>query len=79
VLAFDPLGPTLTREMVAESVRDGAIEKREAHILRENLYFPNELVLLLERAGFSEVSVKNDHPKTTFGPEGCVFTLTAVR
>jgi len=79
VLDFDPIGLSVTREMVAESVRDGTLERREAHILRENLYFPNELVLLLERAGFSEVSVKNDHPKTTFGPEGCVFTLIATR
>jgi hypothetical protein len=79
VLAFDPLGPTVTREIVAESVRDGALERREAHILRENLYFPSELVLLLERAGFSEVSLKNDHPKTTFAPDGHVFTLIALR
>lgn len=79
VLAFDPLGPTVTREMIAESVRDGAVEAREAHVLRENLYFPNEIVLLLERAGFSEVSLRNDHPKTMFCPEGCVFTLIAKR
>ncbi|HTV21087.1 MAG TPA: class I SAM-dependent methyltransferase [Polyangiaceae bacterium] len=79
VLSFDPLGPTFTREMIAESFRDGVLEKRESHLMTENVYFPNELVLLLERAGFRNVQLKNDHPKTTFAPEGCVFTLIAER
>jgi hypothetical protein len=47
--------------------------------LRENIYFPNELALLLERAGFRNVSVKNDHPKSEFGPAGCIFTIIGER
>jgi SAM-dependent methyltransferase len=79
VLAFDPTGPTLMREMLAESFRDGVLESREVCRLRENIYFPNELALLLERAGFRKVTVKNDHPKSEFGPEGCIFTIIGER
>ncbi len=79
VLAFDPMGPSVTREMLAESFRDGRLEKREVFCLRENLYFPNELVLLLERTGFRKVTVQNDHPKSEFGPEGCIVTVVAER
>ena len=78
-LSFDPLGPTWTEEMLAESFRDGALEKSETLCLRQTLYFPNELVLLLERAGFGKVSLLNDHPKTHFVPEGCIFTVIAER
>jgi SAM-dependent methyltransferase len=79
VLAFDPLGPTLTQEMLAECFRDGVLEGSELLRLRENIYFPNELVLLLERAGFRNVRVRNDHPKSHFGPEGSVFTIIGER
>jgi SAM-dependent methyltransferase len=79
VLSFDPSGPTVVREMLAESFRDGVLESQEVLRLRENLRFPNELALLLERAGFRKVIVRNDHPKTAFGPEGCIFTLIAER
>jgi SAM-dependent methyltransferase len=77
VVEFDPSGPSFTREMLAESFRDGQLESSETFRLTDNVYFPNELVLLLERAGFSEVVLRNDHPKSIFGPEGCVYTLIA--
>lgn len=75
VLSFDPIGPSLMREILAESFRDGELESREVLRLRENIYFPNELALLLERAGFRNVTVKNDHPASDFGAEGSIFTI----
>lgn len=47
----DPAGPSWTREILAESFRDGVLESRAVFSLRENIYFPNEVVLLLERTG----------------------------
>jgi SAM-dependent methyltransferase len=79
VVAFDPLGPTLTREMLAESFRDGVLEASETLRLHETLYFPHELALMLEHAGFRNVRVRNDHPASTFGPEGSVFTIVGER
>jgi SAM-dependent methyltransferase len=79
VVAFDPQGPSITREMFAESFRDGQLEESQTLRLTDNVYFPNELVLLLERAGFRHVTLRNDHPKSIFGDEGCVYTLIAER
>ena len=44
-----------------EQWRDGALEVEEDHVLHIGLYFRNELLLLLERAGFSDVAVQGDH------------------
>ena len=79
VVEFDPVAPSLTREMLAESFRDDVLEKQEVFRLRENIYFPNELVLLLERTGFRDVTVHNDHPASTFAPEGCIYTIVGRR
>lgn len=79
LVELDPSGPSLVREVLAEQLRDGVTEKREVLRLRENLYFPNELALLMERAGFGNVSVRNDHPDSQFGPAGSIFTLIGER
>ena len=36
----------------------------EEYILRENLYFPNEILLLLAQAGFGEVTVRGGYADT---------------
>jgi SAM-dependent methyltransferase len=54
---FDPLAQQVTREVNAWQWRDGQLVASESHLLTENLYFRNELVLLLERAGFADVEV----------------------
>jgi len=79
VLSFDPLDPSVMREMIAESFRDGALESSEVLHLRENVYFPNELALLLERVGFRNVTVKNDHPTSDIDRDGCIFTIIGER
>jgi hypothetical protein len=45
-------------EMLAEMWRDGHLVESGTHALHLNLYFTRELVLLLERAGFSDVDVR---------------------
>ena len=69
----------MTEEVLAESFRAGQLEASEVFTLRHTIYFPNEIALLLGRAGFARVTLRNDHPKTAFGPEGCVFTLIGER
>ena len=45
----------------AERWRDGKREAEEKHVLNIGLYFRNELLLMLERAGFRDVVVEGDH------------------
>jgi SAM-dependent methyltransferase len=60
-LDLDPLAQRVTLEMHAERWRDGALEAEEKHALTSTLYFSHELLLMLERAGFTDVVVHGGH------------------
>ena len=47
--------------MHAERWRDGVLEAEEDRVLHIGLYFRNELLLMLERAGFGDLVVQGDH------------------
>jgi ubiquinone/menaquinone biosynthesis C-methylase UbiE len=61
VLDFDPLEQRITYEMRAAMWRDGELVREEEHMLNMTLYFKNELLLLLERAGFTDIVVHGDY------------------
>ena len=61
LVAIDPLDQTVTIEMRAEQRRDGRAVAEEQYALTERMYFMHELVLMLERAGFSDVAVYGGH------------------
>ena len=60
-LDLDPLNQHVTLEMHVERWRDGALEETEEHRLDIGLYFRNELLLMLQRAGFANVVVHGEH------------------
>jgi len=61
LLALDPLEQRATLEIRARQWRDGELIAEEDHTLDIGLYFTNELVLMLERAGFDVVAVNGAH------------------
>lgn len=61
VVDLDPLEQRVTLVMHAERWRGGALDAAEERTLTINLYFRNELLLMLERAGFASVEVEGDH------------------
>ena len=61
VVDLDPLEQRVALVMHAERWRDGALDAAEDRTLTINLYFRNELLLMLERAGFADVRVEGDH------------------
>jgi SAM-dependent methyltransferase len=61
VVELDPLEQRVTLEMRAELWRDGRLEAEEEHALTIGMYFRNELLLMLEQAGFADVEVQGDH------------------
>jgi SAM-dependent methyltransferase len=68
VVDLDPLEQRVTLAMHAERWRDGVLDVEEDHTLTIGLYFRNELVGMLEGAGFTDVVVEGDHngrPATT--------------
>ncbi len=61
VVELDPLEQAQILEICVERWQDGALEAEETHRLNVNLYFKNELVLMLEKAGFADIEVYGDH------------------
>lgn len=61
VVDLDPLGQNASYEMRAGMWRNGELVREEEHTLRINFYFRNELLLLLDRAGFTDIVVQGDH------------------
>jgi SAM-dependent methyltransferase len=55
---FDPLSQRKTIEMKARLRREGRVVEEGQRTLQENLYFPQELLLMLEGAGFRDVVVE---------------------
>jgi SAM-dependent methyltransferase len=61
VIELDPLNQHVRFEIHAERWRDDALEVEEDRLLDICLYFKGELLLLLERAGFTDIVVHGEH------------------
>jgi len=61
LVALDPLEQTMSLELRASLRRDGELLEEEEHRIDLRLYLRNELLLLLEHAGFRDVVVLGDH------------------
>jgi SAM-dependent methyltransferase len=61
ITAVDPLDQAQTREIRAEKFRDGRLIAADEHAISIRSYFRDELLLMLERAGFTTVSVRGDY------------------
>jgi SAM-dependent methyltransferase len=76
---LDPLEQTYTRQVRLEKWVSGELVASEEYSLRGNLYFKNELVLMLEIAGFSEITVRGDYSDKPATPDHRDLILTAIR
>lgn len=79
IVDFDPLAQRVTREMRAFRWRDGELVAEETYLLTETFYFMNELVLMLERAGFVDVEVRGQHSDRPPSPEDDFLVYLARR
>ena len=52
---LDPLEQVLTLKYWAQQWQDGQLIGEEERILTSNIYFKNELLLMLRQAGFDDV------------------------
>jgi len=58
VAELDPFEQRITQEMRARLWHQGKVVKEEEYSLRINLYFPQEIPLMLDEAGFRDVAVE---------------------
>jgi SAM-dependent methyltransferase len=79
VLAADPLAQSATLEMEARMWREGELVAEEAHSIDLMFYFRDELVMMLERAGFSDVAVCGGYEGAPPAPEHDFLVFRAVK
>jgi SAM-dependent methyltransferase len=76
---FDPFLQRRTLGMRATLRRDGRVVQEEEHILHENLYFAQELLFMLETAGFEPVTVEGHYTGRPITPDDTAAVFVARR
>lgn len=61
VIDVDPLDQTLALEIRAQKWLEGRLVATEERLLSMRAYFRDELLLMLERAGFTDIDVRGDY------------------
>lgn len=79
LIALDPLRQQETWEIHAYRWRDGALVAEERHHLTSNVYFCNELVMMIERAGFTDVEVRGAYNDLAPTAEDSFLVYVATR
>jgi SAM-dependent methyltransferase len=79
LLALDPLAQQVTMEIHGEQWRDEKLVADEKHVLTMNLYFADELVLMLERAGFTDVEVRGGYTDAEPTPDDDFLVFIATK
>ena len=78
--AVDPLDQTVWMEMRAEKRRDGhVLASEEQRQISMRCYFRDELVLMLEKAGFADVIVRGGYTGTEPSPDDDTLVFVARR
>jgi hypothetical protein len=79
MLDFDPLEQSYTRQVRLEKWIDGVLAVSEEYTLRGNMYFKNELLLMLAAAGFRDVTVFGDYTENPATAENEILVFRAIR
>ena len=79
VATMDPLEQLVTLGMLARLWRDGAVVVEEAYTLRSCLYFAQAVVLMLEGAGFHDVTIGAGFSEREAAGDDGVVTFVARR
>jgi len=74
---LDPLAQRHTLEIRARLWRDGAVIAEEEYQLAESLYFVQEIRLMLNEVGFTEVAIESRYSGQPAKPDDGVVTFVA--
>jgi SAM-dependent methyltransferase len=76
---LDPLEQRYTRQVRLEKWVDGAAVASEEYTLQGTMYFKNEVMLMLEMAGFDEITVQGDYGSEEATSEHKELVFTAIK
>ncbi|MFN8590927.1 MAG: class I SAM-dependent methyltransferase [Thermomicrobiales bacterium] len=77
VIELDPLTQRHTKQIRIRLWRGDNLIQEEEGILAANLYFPQELLLMLDVAGFAGVEVRGDYSDQPAGPDDMMLVYIA--
>jgi SAM-dependent methyltransferase len=77
LVTLDPLEQQARLEIRGYMWNDGELAAEEEHAITMNLYFRNELLVMLERAGFVDVVVHGDHKEQEPTPDDDFLVFVA--
>jgi ubiquinone/menaquinone biosynthesis C-methylase UbiE len=75
--ALNPLDQSIRAEIRAEQWKDGELIAEEEHPIDLMLYFKDELVMMLERAGFREIEVRGGYDGSEPTPDHRFLVFSA--
>ncbi len=61
IVTIDPLEQRVEMEIAVERFRDDHLETSETHRLAIGMYFKNEMLMMLEQAGFTRIELHGEH------------------
>jgi ubiquinone/menaquinone biosynthesis C-methylase UbiE len=76
---LDPLEQRATLHVRIRLWHGGEVAKEEAYTLKENLYFAQEILLLLDEAGFHDVAVEGGYTGRPATADDGMVAFTALR
>ena len=79
LLDVNPLEQHLTRQVRVEKWQSGKMIAAEEHLMRANMYLKSELLLMLNVAGFRQVSVRGDYTDEPATPDSRELVFLAIR
>ena len=79
IVDVDPLEQCFTRQVRIEKWRSGKLAATEEYAMHANMYLKNELLLMLNAAGFRDVSVLGDFTDEPATPESKELVFLAIR
>jgi SAM-dependent methyltransferase len=74
---LDPLNQVVTLQTWIQRWREGQLVAEEEYTLKSNLYFKNELLMMLDQTGFSDIIVHGDYTDEEATPEHGVLVFIA--
>lgn len=79
MIDVDPLEQSYTRQVRLEKWSNGELAASEEYTLRGDMYFKNELLLMLKVAGFREITVHGDYTDEPPTADHDELVFTAIR
>ena len=79
MLSVDPLEQSIVRQVRIEKWVSGKMVSSQEYTQHRTMYLPNEMLLMLQVAGFREITVRSDYADKPATPDSKELIFTALK